>query len=142
MWSELIDGDRLSREKIDAVAAGTDRYWPRHPRPADFSASIRLSTRGFVFGLLCPVLPHTSPPRKQSNFTLIRFGVDQRATTAHRSGAASACGALDRRAKEFVFLAPLIQRPVNRAGVLGGSGIFPQEVVHSSEPSYPKFEHA
>jgi hypothetical protein len=26
MWSELIDGDRLSREKIDAVAAGTGRY--------------------------------------------------------------------------------------------------------------------
>ena len=41
-----------------------------------------------------------------------------------------------------MFLAPLIQRPVNRAGVLGGSGIFPQEVVQSSEPSYPKFEHA
>ena len=41
-----------------------------------------------------------------------------------------------------MFLATLIQRPVNRAGVLGGSGIFPQEVVQSSEPSYPKFEHA
>jgi hypothetical protein len=30
-----------------------------------------------------------------------------------------------------MFLATLIQLPVNRAGVLGGSGNFPQEVVQS-----------
>ena len=58
MWSELIDGDRLSREKIDAVAAGTDRYLAEESKPRRyFSASTRLSTRSFVLGLLCPVPP-------------------------------------------------------------------------------------
>ena len=57
MWSELIDGDRLSREKIDAVAAGTDRYLTEVSKTRRFQCELRLSTRGFVFGLLCPVPP-------------------------------------------------------------------------------------
>jgi hypothetical protein len=142
MWSELIDGDRLSREKINAVAAGTDRYPAEESKPRRFQCEHQTIHPRFHLRSTLPCAAATRLYRKQSNSMLIRFRLDQCVTTAHGSGAASACGALDRRAKEFTLLATLIQRPVNRAGVLGSSGIFPQEVVQSSEASYPKFEHA